>query len=50
MLKNLGKIGLIMTPVFIASHLITENIGKIKNFCPVVKIQESNQTPEKKQK
>lgn len=50
MFKNLGKIGLIMMPVFISAHLIKENTEKIRNFCPVVKIQESNKTPEKKQR
>ena len=38
MFKTLSKIALITTPVFIASHLITENNEKIKNYCPIVKL------------
>jgi hypothetical protein len=39
MFKTLSKIALIATPVFIASHLITENNEKIKNYCPIVKLK-----------
>lgn len=39
MFKALSRIALISTPLFLASHLITENNEKIKNYCPIVKLK-----------
>ena len=41
MLKSISKIGVIVFPAFIACHLIKENDGKIKKYCPIVKFNNS---------
>ena len=46
MFKALSKIAFIATPIFIASHLITENNEKIKNYCPIVKLKNSKSLSE----
>tara|TARA_B100000963_G_C22074449_1_gene429543 strand:- start:23 stop:166 length:144 start_codon:yes stop_codon:yes gene_type:complete len=40
MLDIFKKIGLILTPVTITSHLIKENKEKAKQYCPIVKLKE----------
>ena len=37
MLRAVSKICLLTTPAFIACHLIKENKGDIKKYCPVMK-------------
>jgi hypothetical protein len=41
MLRAISKIGLIALPAFMTCHLIKENTGKMKTYCPIVKFKNS---------